>query len=178
MGEFADLVKAARGDEKKLALVLERMEPLIRNRARKLYMEDPDDMRSELCIAIWIAIGKMDYFDDDGQVTRYLTRAVNNRYLELCRTSRKLHDNEMAFDTDIEGPIMCDAGKPDERLDEFLLRHDLYRMLNTCTGIKRRIVGMIVSEDKSDSEIAGELAVSRQYVNRVRRSIRDFIEGR
>ncbi len=69
------------------------MEPLICKYMRVLYKDENEDVRSELVLALWEAITKIKYVENEGQCVTYLTNALRNKFYELYRNSRKEHDN-------------------------------------------------------------------------------------
>ena len=60
--------------------------------------------------------------------------------------------------------------------DDFSLNEDLKKFISQFDGIKKKIYYLILIENKNDSEIAKELHISRQYINRLRRQLRKVIK--
>ena len=110
------------------------------------------------------------YYENDGQVVRYLSIALRNRYLELYKSSRKQHDCESVIEEDeelLEKTVYC----KNEFVD-VIFYEDASKIIHTYTGIKQDIAYLIIMENLSDLEIAEKLKLSRQYINRIRRTLR------
>lgn len=62
------------------------------------------------------------------------------------------------------------------KYDDFSISEDLKKFISKFDGIKKNIYHLILIENKNDSEIAKELSLSRQYVNRIRRQLRKVLQ--
>ncbi len=51
------------------------------------------------------AVCSITFYNDEGQVVSYLTRAIKNKYLELYRKSRKRNDKIIAVEEDYDNKI-------------------------------------------------------------------------
>lgn len=94
MGDFINIIQKIQSDKNYFIELVEKMNPLINKYMRLLYKDEKDDVCSELFLALWEAILKMEYFDNEGQCINYLTNALKNKFYELYRKSAKVHDNE------------------------------------------------------------------------------------
>lgn len=119
MLEIAALIRRIRTDKNAFQELLVMMEPSIRKYVRLLYKDDKEDVRAEMALALWEAVMRIQYCENDGE----------------C----------VIFHTDME---------------KFLKKYD---------GRKRQIFYQMIFEGKSDTNIANEFAVTRQYANRLRR---------
>ena len=166
MGEFVNLIYAVKQDKDNFELIAKKMEPLINKYVRLLYKDNKEDMRSEFLLALWIAVCNISYYENEGQVVNFLRGALKNCYFELYKKSRKIHDGENGFEY-ITEDMICEHNT----YENIIVKMDIDKVINSYQGIKRKIVGLIISE-YSDNEIAEKLNLSRQYVNRVRRNLR------
>lgn len=176
MGEFVLLIKAVKNDKNKFNSVIEKMNPLIEKYVRLLYRDEKDDVRAELIMALWEAVSTISYYGNDGQVANYLCQAIKNRYFELYRKSRKVHDHESILEEnqDVLERTVCDRNE----FDDLLVKLETDKIIDTYQGVKKRIICLIMIENLSDAEIAMRLGLSRQYINRVRRMLQEEIKNR
>ena len=96
MGEITSLIEDVQKDKDQFAKLEQAMEPLINKYMRKLYKDDKDDVYAELILALWEAVTKLKYVENDGQCLRFLEKALQNKFYELYRSSGKKHDNQFA----------------------------------------------------------------------------------
>lgn len=170
MKEFEKIIaRIQTGDDKEFENLLHRMNGLIMKYVRRLYKDEFDDIYSELSIALWQAAMSIKYFDNDGQIVKYLEMGVRNKYLELYRKSVKVHENEICIDRD-DLTFVTRASKENPE-SEALVNAWIENVLNDCVGRTYEICYQILVEHKSDSEIAKNLRVSRQYVHRLRTNL-------
>jgi DNA-directed RNA polymerase specialized sigma24 family protein len=165
MREFVLLIDKIKEDNNNFILLIEKMEPLIKKYMHLLYKDNPEDIRAELLLALWEAVLNIQYYENDGQVVKFLCTALRNRYLELYKKSRRIHDNELIGEENFE---MYEKSKEYET-DDIIFKEDLMSKINTYQGIKKEILYKIFIENLSDKEISKQLNLSRQYINRVRR---------
>ena len=100
LGELTYRVK--NGDGESFEKIAERMKCTIEKYVRSSFWEECEDARQEYILALWEAIMKMKYFDNEGQCVLYLNRAVEIRYYELQRRAAKITEHE-EMEEDIEG---------------------------------------------------------------------------
>lgn len=168
MDELSKLIQDIKKDKNKFSLLLNRMEPLINKYVRILYKDEEEDIYSELCCALWEAVCKMSFYKNDGEIMSYMINALQNKFHELYRISRKIHDfNNSLFDTDA-----CEIVSPEHNYENILLNKDIQDFLSRFSGKRRKIFYYILIHNLSDSEISKKLNLSRQYVNRIRKSLR------
>ena len=74
LGELTYRVK--NGDGESFEKIAERMKCTIEKYVRSSFWEECEDARQEYILALWEAIMKMKYFDNEGQCVLYLNRAV------------------------------------------------------------------------------------------------------
>ncbi len=175
MGEFMELISDVKKDKNKFDLVINKMEPLINKYVRLLYKDESEDMRSELIIALWEGVCNISFYENDGQIVNFLKIALRNRYLELYKSSKRYHDHKT--DTDDNQELLENLPGKNNSFDEVLVKINIEQILNTYYGSKKDIVYLILVDDLSDSEIAAKLNISRQYINRVRRNLREQMKA-
>ena len=92
MKEWCKLLMDIKQDKEVFAKLIEYMNPLINKYVRLLYKDDHEDMRGELILALWESVVKIDYCNNEGECFSYINKALKNKFLELYRKSKKLHD--------------------------------------------------------------------------------------
>lgn len=145
---------------------------MINKYVRLLYKDEKEDAYAELVAALWEAICNIEHYDNDGQVTNYLIRALRNKFFEMYRISKRFHDNMSSIDpTDLSQiESFCNE------YDDLIILNALWKVRNKFTGKKRKIFDLIFYEGYSDMEVATELGISRQYVHRVKCYINEIIK--
>lgn len=172
MGEFTKLLLEVRNDKEQFYLVMEKMTPIINRYTGSLYKDEREDVQSELIIALWQAVCNIKTIENDGQVVKYLSTAIRNRFLELYRNSRKHHDNEvLTFDEDYSKNIAY----IENEYSGVMINEDIRRFLEKHTGMKKDIYYLMLYENLSDSEVSNRLNISRQYANRMRKNLQKEI---
>lgn len=167
MGEkLCTLIKEFKnGDETKFLLIVEKMKPLIDKYVRLLYKDDKEDMYSEFVLYLLESIIAMKYYDKEGQCVYFLSKAIKNKFYELYKKSRRHFDNV----ADINNEYFENMHFKQSEYEDFIIKEDLNKLLLNAKGKQYQILYAMVFKDETDSEIAKQIAVSRQYVNRVRR---------
>ena len=61
--------------------------------------------------------------------------------------------------------------------DDLIISEDLYKIINTYKGQKKKIIVMMLVFNLSDSEIAERLKLSRQYINRIRKNLKNDLKN-
>lgn len=170
MGELAKIIQMVKENKNEFYLIMDKMSPLINRYARMLYKDENEDVCSELMMALWKAVDDLEYYENDGQIISFINTAIRNKYLELYKKSRKIHDFETLMKE--EDTVFQTIAYQGNEFDDVLFREDVLRIVNTYSGLKKEIVYCFLVKELSDSEIAEQLNVSRQYVNRIRRDLR------
>lgn len=174
MGEIVMLINEIRdGNKDAFCILMDKMQPLINKYSYSLYKDNREDIQSELYIALWEAVKKISFVESDGQVINYLTTAIKHRFFELYRASKKEHDYESLNEND---EYFNNLTFHEYKYDDFSISEDLKKFISKFDGIKKNIYHLILIENKNDSEIAKELSLSRQYVNRIRRQLRKVLQ--
>ena len=129
-------------------------------------------MYAEFSAALWEAVCNITFYNDDGQVVKYLTIALRNRYFELYRKSRKYNDHTI----EIEEQELEEKGEVDNIYDDMLINDALQRIRDKLKGKKKQIFELIFFKGYTDQQAASELNISRQYVHRVKKSLIEMIK--
>lgn len=87
------IVEIKKGNKDEFETLLERFMPLINKYSRMLYKDEPDDIKAELSLALYDAIDKMEYFDNEAKCVAYITNTLYLKYLELYRKSKQYHEH-------------------------------------------------------------------------------------
>lgn len=165
MGEICELIRKIKWDKDNFYLIIERFNPLINKYTKLLYRDEKEDVYAELVAALWEAVQKITFYDNDGQVVIYLSTALRNKYLELYRTSRRLHDHVVGM-TEDEADT---AGKADDAYDDALIQISMKNIYDSLEKNKKEIFRLIFMEGLTDMEVAVQMQMSRQYVHRMRK---------
>lgn len=168
MGEIMSLIQEVQIDKNAFDRLANKMEPLIKKYMRLLYKDEKEDVHSEMMLALWEAVIKIEYCEKEGECLAFLCTALKNRFYELYRKSRKEHDNLLL----VENNNVFDSKiKNIEDLENVVFNIDVEIFLKEYAEIKQKIFRVIILENRSDAEIAEMFSVTRQYVNRLRRML-------
>lgn len=172
MGEILSLIQRIQTDKDAFQELVDKMEPLIKKYIRMLYKDEREDVRSEMILALWEAVTRIEYCEKDGECINFLCTALKNRFYELYRKSRKEHDHQLFIENE-DGIDINDINKEESITDinNVIFNIDIETFLKEYAGKKQEIFRMIISENKSDAEIAEIFSVTRQYINRLRREL-------
>lgn len=167
MGEITSLIEDVQKDKDQFAKLEQAMEPLINKYMRKLYKDDKDDVYAELILALWEAVTKLKYVENDGQCLRFLEKALQNKFYELYRSSRKKHDNQFASEMEMIDITVYEENK----FIDIIIEEDLKQILKKYKGMKYKIYKDILGGELSDYKIAKKYNITRQYVHRLRKQL-------
>lgn len=167
MGDFLTLIKNIHGDKEQFSNLVIKMNPLIKKYMRILYKDEKEDVRSELVLALWEAVIKLQYIENEGQCIAYLSNALRNKFYELYRNSRKEHDKEFCSEMELMDTIIFE----EVEYEDLVVKNDLDKYLKEYAGLRYQIYKTILFENLSDQEIAVKYNVTRQYVNRLKREL-------
>lgn len=161
---FAEIVSSAQTNPESMMIVLNKMKPLIKSFAKKLFFLEFEDAIQELNISVIECVKKMPYSDNDGKCINYIHNSVKFKFLYLCR--------KHSLESDLTEHIELDDSSMvyNERYHDFEEYYDLEVRLKQLTSTQRKITFCLFC-GFSDSETAKALGLSRQYVNRIKKSI-------
>lgn len=125
MGDFLNLIENIQKDKERFSELVNKMDPLICKYMRILYKDEKEDVRSELVLALWEAVTKLKYAENEGQCVTYIVNALRNKFHELYRNSRKDHDNYFAS----EMTMLDTATFEEEEYGNLVVKNDLNKYL-------------------------------------------------
>lgn len=70
MGEICELIDKIKRNKEDFYLIVERFSPLINKYTKLLYKDEKEDVYEELVTALWEAIQKMMFYENDGQAKK------------------------------------------------------------------------------------------------------------
>lgn len=176
MGEITLLIQMIRTDKNVFEKLVNKMEPLIEKYTRLLFKDEKEDVRSEMILALWESVTRINYCEKDGECLAFLSTALKNKFYEMYRKSKKQHDHQLFVENDEVFDISRDEYVTD--MENAIFNIDIEIFLKEYTGKKQEIFRTIILGDKSDAEIAAIFSVTRQYVNRLRRELYKEIRDR
>lgn len=169
MDNFVKTIQLAKdGSQKDMLKIIEKMQPLLRKYAGKVYDAEFEDMVQELTIALIEAVQKIKVTDNRNQCLAYLVTGVKHRYYESLRKTLAFNNEVHGADKDIGESV---KGKSEDGYTEMELQVLLEEICILRTETDKKIFRYVTQEHLSDKEIAEYLGVSRQYVNRCKRKI-------
>lgn len=161
------------GNKNSLERIINKMYPLINKYARKLFNLEYEDMQQEMIIAVIEAVVKIKSIHSEYECLAYIVTSVKNKYLEMTRISLELKNIDLNNNYDF---ILKLENNNDLFLDiEF--EYDLKKSCKINSSMKKKIVEYILFQGLNDTEIAKELHISRQYVNRCKKEIFSSIKN-
>lgn len=140
MGDFLNLIENIQKDKERFSELVNKMDPLICKYMRILYKGEKEDVRSELVLALWEAVTKLKYAENEGQCVTYIVNALRNKFHELYRNSRKDHDNYFAS----EMTMLDTATFEEEEYGNLVVKNDLNKYLEEYTGLRHEIYKAIL----------------------------------
>lgn len=115
---------------------------------------------------------KLQNFESNGQIFNYLKNGITNKYIQLLKQYFTVRTNEILFGED----VFIQLPNQEDKLYE-----DIYleEILNHLTRLQKKIIIEKIMYGKADIEIADELHISRQSVNRIKNralnKLKDFM---
>ena len=159
--------KSGENKEDCLLKIIENMKPVINKYTKKCRYEEHADMQQELSLAVIEAANKIEVYENEGQVILFLANSVKFKFLELYRKEKILKELESSETEEFNNISNTDF----ESYEDIEFRTDLEKMVTYKSNIQQQIAYYILCEDMSDAEIATHLHISRQYVNRSKKTI-------
>ncbi|SES90744.1 RNA polymerase sigma factor [[Clostridium] polysaccharolyticum] len=154
------------GDQQDFNAILKYFQPLIRKYAKKLYYLEFEDSTQELSMAIYEALQKMTYLTTEFACISYFQKAVYHRFCKLYAHSaqeQKKLENQVPYEELITASF-------DSSISDRLFILELKEELHSMCEIKRTILILLLS-GYTDKDIGRKLNCSRQYINRIKKSL-------
>ena len=173
MKEIKQIILDIKGGKKdEFEVLMDMFMPLINKYAKYLYKDENDDVKAELFMALYDAIMKMKYCDNEGKSIAYIKKTLNLKYLELYHKSKQYHEH-----MEVTEDIFIEKYSMDENLfEEIEIYSDLEKMIEKYNKQTYEILYSILFEGLTDSQIAKKYKITRQYVNRKRHEVIKLIQ--
>lgn len=152
--------KAQKGDEDALLILIEQFMPLINKYKRKL---DCDGSETDLLIK-FIEIAKSEKtvkLTTDKQLIKYIETCIRNEYIRLSKNQNKVQKSELLI-------LYDDMPEKRDIYDEINIKTTIRQVLSQLTSLQREIIIRTVINNEKEKDIAKDLNVSQQAVNKVK----------
>ncbi|NFV14395.1 sigma-70 family RNA polymerase sigma factor [Clostridium sporogenes] len=163
MSELYKLVRESKyGNKDSMMKIINKFKPLISKYSNKLSYDGAD---TDLTIALIEIINKLPIHNKDKMgkeqfIVGYIHKSIINKYIYLSKKNNKILKMEIELNLDIKTPNNMDNSIDDNIVAAMLL--DEVSQLQKLVLIKRFL------ENYTEVEIANELKISRQAVNRIK----------
>lgn len=142
--------------------ILKLFEPAINKYTNKMYLDDKEDVHSELVLGLLEATLKINYCNEEGQCIVFLSNALKFKFYEIYKKSISKNSSEYYFDN--FNSLIID----EYEFEKVLLKLFFEEYIRSQGTNFKDIIYMILIENKTDKEISTIKGVSRQYVNKLR----------
>lgn len=164
MNELYLSIQQAQKDPSQMETLIEKFRPLILKYARHLNKTERDDAIQDMIVAFILVIKKMDLNNfpqeaSEKYLLSYIQKAMYTRFLDLSK--RQTQIITMDIDDFVYVERVDDALSPSEMVE-------LREMLTGLTALQRKVLVIRYLYGYSDAEIADQLHISRQAVNRAK----------
>lgn len=154
-----DLIsKTKDGNEEATLEIIQRFTPLIKKYSKKLRY---DGAETDLLITLLESIKNLSKMSrlNEGIIVNYIKRSIVNKYIFLSKRYVNLIYHEVELDTNIR----LDSEEKDP-CDDVCTKH----MLDKLTDMQRKILIELYIRQKTESELAAQLKVSKQAINKTK----------
>lgn len=152
------------GDAHASEEICNRMTPLIKKYASKIHCMEFEDAMQELYITLLETLPHLTPSKPEAQCLKYITTAVHNRYRSLCKTYLSIPITENIEDYQFSLTSLPEFDDGYQDICTYI--HSLPEK-----GMQRKIMTLYFFQHKTDTEIAQEVHMSRQYVNRLKKKL-------
>lgn len=147
------------GKEESLLELIERFEPFIKSQGKKIregnWSMDGEDMESMLKIKLIELTKTIKIADSEGENVKFIATCLKNHFLNIVGRTNKIKDREEVFIEEVHER---------EELDK---KETFFNdMLKCLDDNKAEIVKLKFQNMYTDKEIADELGITRQAVNK------------
>lgn len=163
-GKYVNLILEAKESEKALVNILTLFKPLIKSYTKKLFFMEKEDAEQELCMAIIQAVREIPRCETEGQSITYLQNAIRYKYVYLCKRNIQKDAVEEEYCSD-----KCETIKFIENYDDIEVKYDL-ELEKAKLSVRHQKIFEYILEGNSDQEISEKMGISRQYINRVKKT--------
>lgn len=153
---------AQSGDKEALLEIIEKFTPLIKKYKRRLNYDGAD---TDLIICLIETVYKIPINENpsmlrDECIIGYISTAIKNRYIYLSKRHFAIYKIEVQLNPDIAG-----EDSTSEMVESIAVR----QLLDNLPKRQRIVIKGIFYDDYTEAEIAKELNISRQGVNKAKR---------
>lgn len=160
---FTETVISAKEKPDAMTHLLELLNPLIKSYAKKMFFLEREDAQQEIIIAIIEAVKGISKCENDGQCLAYITNAVKFKFSHLCKKNIKKQAIESINEKDLNQAAYY------EKYENIEMEYDIQVKKQSMTKNQKDILDYILL-GYSDREISDKLGISRQYINRIKKS--------
>ena len=163
MGEIYNLVNdSKKGNKEDTLKLIKKFNPLIIKYSRKL---NYDGAETDLIICLLEILNHIPIYNNpelqnDDRIVGYINTCIKHNYINLSKKDNLITNNEVELNTDILGE--------DSSFNNFEDYFFIYELLNNLPGFQKQIVKQIYIDNISESQLAKQLHISRQPVNRTK----------
>ena len=154
------------GDGNVMEEICKKLHPLLAAEACRTHFMEYEDAMQEYSLALFLALQKAQEPATEAQALTYCKTAVRYQFCKLYRTYVRKRQPEY---TEEELPERVGN---DNAIEGVLLETALRRELQRFTEKKRKILTELYLSGEMEMAVAKKHAVSRQYVNRLKREFR------
>ncbi|MCD7819364.1 MAG: sigma-70 family RNA polymerase sigma factor [Lachnospiraceae bacterium] len=167
-GDFVRKIEQARcGDNAAIMHLIDKLSPLLKSTARKLFSLEYEDAYQELVLAVLQGLREIKYMDDDGQCMMYFVRIIKNKAAHLSIDRYK----ELSVTDEYEEIDVLNIPDKSSDFDNLFVRLWLSEIGKNYSEQYCLILYLSLYEGYSDREIAELMGLSRQYINRCKNKI-------
>lgn len=165
MKSFLQLIRESHsGNKYAAAEILKRMEPLIFKYARKLYCMEYEDAVQELYLQLLILLPYLNPDMKEEQCISYIETSIYHHYRRLCHKIL-IHPKVESLDSFYQELPESDF------FDHTLIDIEFYIHSFSTNSLSYKILSSCFYFEKSNQQIADELHLSRQYINRRKKEL-------
>ena len=169
-GEILLLIELIRrlrtGNSKAMEEIYKKMYPLLAAEASRTHFMEYDDAMQEYCLALFLALRQVCEPATEAQALAYCKTVVRHHFCKLYRSYVRKGQAEYAEEE------LPERACHDGEIERVLLETALRRELQGFTEKKRNILEELYLSGETEMSLAQKYAVSRQYVNRLKREFR------
>lgn len=155
------IIKSQNGDKKSLMEIIKKFNPIIKKYSRKLSYDGAD---SDLIISLietifFLPILNNSNLKKDEYIVGYISTSVKNKYINLAKKNTKISINETELNLDFITNKMIFSAE-----DNIFIKD----LLDRLTKLQKKVIILKFFNGYTDNEIACNLHISRQSVNRTK----------
>lgn len=168
MNHISDLIQTYLSSHKDsdFEVILNAFMPLIKKYSGKLYYLEFDDCVQELSVELFLSLPKIKKVDDEYSCLSYINKAIVHKFCKLYSISEQEEKIKKSTVTDTE----YDVPVHETSYDDAIFHLDISLSLNEKSNTEKEIL-LYLLQSYSDTEISKKLNLSRQYINRIKKTL-------